>query len=480
MDYLRLILKIQNNLEQYKKILEEFETKDINNFAVITFKGVEVCNSMLELILAQKGIKVNERGFVDEESDDIGNKEASYMTPLSYCCSKNGVVPDACRNFLNLIRRCRNQFAHMPGLGKEVIIEFSRALDYFTAWFIEQYINEEELGPEFQMIKSRFFSVEEFILKEKDITLTKSDDTDWEKQLLQKIDSQTEIIVNLIRQVEKLNERSERIENTVNKIDKKLEELAGQINAYQALVERQIEKADTDTEKDRIIQGYADECVERIVKATNANVEKRAFEVERRKLVASIGEQAWKKMDIASQTFLISAKIMYNHLILLDNQTDYSGVCVLVTKAIEVEMSKRFYTRFLRYLDNTYQKDYSKYHTALLARGNKPLKPEKFTMGRIAFAMCYLENKNDSAEQKQQNKDRLMEYSKKELFSGKEDAQISKMLRNYAAAIENIRRKYRNPSAHTDKIHKIDAEKCFDLVLDVEKILKKMLDAFSK
>ena len=78
----------------------------------------------------------------------------------------------------------------------------------------------------------------------------------------------TDIIVNLTKQVNRIDERSERIEDTVNEIDRKLDELAAQINAYQSLVERQIEKADSDIEIDRIIQGYTDECVERIVKAT--------------------------------------------------------------------------------------------------------------------------------------------------------------------------------------------------------------------
>lgn len=479
MNYMGIVLKIQNNLEEYRKIVEVFEKEDIEDFSVIALKGTVVCESMLELILALKGIRVDQGMVIfDDDMQKNGIHTPRHITPLGYCIFEKDIVPDECRNFLNLIRNYRNQAAHISNLDKKMIIEFSRALDYFTAWFSKQYINESVIGTVFAKVKDRFFSIENILSKEDEVVQAHSSDAELIRQLLQKIDTQTDIIVNLTKQVNRIDERSERIEDTVNEIDRKLDELAAQINAYQSLVERQIEKADSDIEIDRIIQGYTDECVERIVKATNSGAEKRALDIERKKLIASIGTAAWDKLDDASKTFLVSAKIMYNHLILLDDQTDYSGVCVLITKAIEVEMSKRFYARFLSYLDVTYKKDYSQYHTALLFNGSKPLKPEKFTMGSIAFAMCYLEDKYDSPAQRKQNKELLIEYTRVKLFPGKSDVEISKLLDEYAAAIEAIRIDYRNPSAHTDQLHQVDAEQCFNLVLDVEKLLKRMLDSF--
>ena len=183
-------------------------------------------------------------------------------------------------------------------------------------------------------------------------------------------------------------------------------------------------------------------------------------------------------MESASQTFLISAKVMYNHLILLNDIIDYSGVCVLVTKALEVELAKRFYSNFLKYLDQKYQHDYSKYPTALLFQGKTPLLPEKFTMGNVAFVLCYLEDKYNSPQSRQNNKTRLLEYSKERLFSRLTLSEIDVLLQNYAKEIERIRKKYRNPSAHTNELKQVDAEECFNLVLDVEKFLKQMLDSY--
>ena len=44
--------------------------------------------------------------------------------------------------------------------------------------------------------------------------------------------------------------------------------------------------------------------------------------------------------------------------------------------------------------------------------------------------------------------------------------------------IEKITKEFRNPSAHTNELGKIDALKCFNIVIDVEKLLKNILDSF--
>ncbi len=39
---------------------------------------------------------------------------------------------------------------------------------------------------------------------------------------------------------------------------------------------------------------------------------------------------------------------------------------------------------------------------------------------------------------------------------------------------------YRNPSAHTNMLQEINAKECMDLVIDVEKLLKRIIDSFDK
>ena len=64
------------------------------------------------------------------------------------------------------------------------------------------------------------------------------------------------------------------------------------------------------------------------------------------------------------------------------------------------------------------------------------------------------------------------------IFSNKGEEEIKKLLNEYACYVEKIRKDYRNPSAHRNAIKKINAKECFELVLDVEKLLKRMLESF--
>ena len=99
-------------------------------------------------------------------------------------------------------------------------------------------------------------------------------------------------------------------------------------------------------------------------------------------------------------------------------------------------------------------------------------------MGNIAFVLCYKEDKFNTIEQNKNNKKELMDYCKNCIFSKYSNEEIEKLLNTYASSIETIRTKYRNPSAHRNQIKRIDAQECIDLIIDVEKLLKKMLDSF--
>ena len=71
-----------------------------------------------------------------------------------------------------------------------------------------------------------------------------------------------------------------------------------------------------------------------------------------------------------------------------------------------------------------------------------------------------------------------MEYCKNSLFSNCSEEEITSTLNEYGQKIEFIKDKYRNPSAHRDEIERIDAKECIDLIIDVEKLLKQMIDSF--
>ncbi len=552
------IRKIQDQLEEYGKLIKVMEKSDIKDFSVIVSQGSFVCEQMLKVLIEEKGYYIDDMGMVHSQNQNVRGK----MTPLGFVVSNKGFLPAQCANFVTLIRIYRNQAAHIKGIDYETAIVFAKALDYFTLWFDDYLTTHDMIGAENRKsFKLSLFSLEEAlkkksdsdnnlktdlqnndnksilqILKDLDNTIKKlktdlqnndnkpnlqilddldntlkklktdlqnnndnksnlqiPDDSDNtlknlktdlqnndENLILQKLDEKTNFLHEYIkREVADLKAQHDKIGHKVDKVLQKIEELAGQIRICQSLVKRMKDNADSDEEVDRIMKAYADECSERIIKRIHSKAEQTNYENEKRKLVISLGENAWRKMEAASQTFLVSAKVMYSHLIELDDVIDYSGVCVLVTKALEVEMNKRFYTKFLEYLDKNYHSDYSKYPTALLYKKRAPLNPEKFTMGNIAYVLCYRENFDDSSIQKHNNKSKLLEYCKAKVFLNKTDLEINDMITKYAEDVEKIRTSYRNPSAHTDELKQFNAEECFNYVLDVEKVLQKMLESFA-
>lgn len=297
-------------------------------------------------------------------------------------------------------------------------------------------------------------------------------------EILKKLDGQRNRLEKYFDIMIESNERGKRIESKIDDLHSKIDAISNQIKTIQSFTERQIKSAQSAEEIERIIETYINECIDNIMRYSQNFTENQNYEIEKKKLIYSIGENGWNKLCEKSKTFLITSKVMYNHLITMNDIVDYSGICVLVTKALEVEMHRRFFMNFLDYLDGKYRKDYKKYHTALLYKYKKPLLSEKFTMGNIAFVMCYLENRHDKQEQKMNNKLRLMEYCKECVFSSYTHDEIEELLTKYASSIEEIREKYRNPSAHTNEIQRTDAEECFNLILDVERLLKIMLDSF--
>ena len=467
MNELEQFEQIKTSLDECKRLVNSLNKEALKDYSIIVFSGARVCNTMLTLLLQQNGYNVD-RGMVIIEKD--GKK--SHWPVLSFGAIDRDFLPKDCRYFMRVIVQFRNQSAHSGGLNYEAAVEFSKALDYFTLWFKEYYLANANIDQELKnVISEKFFSLEKELCADLSFVEKEIGISEGESRILFMIRKQMEQFQNLTKQVG-------RIESKVDEIGKQIRQLSKQIISYQSLVERQIKKAYTEDEIERLISAYTDECAERIIEKTHSSSEEKILEQEKLKIISSMGKSAWNKLDETSQTFLISAKVMYNHLILLNDVIDYSGVCVLVTKALEVELSKRFYSNFIKFLDSKYQKDYTQYPTSLLDQGGKPLSLERYTMGNIAFTLCFIESRHDSLTQKANNKSKLLEYAKECIFSSYSQNQIETMLYDYAKSINTIRYKYRNPSAHTNEIKRIDAEECFNLVLDVEKLLKRMLDSF--
>lgn len=281
-----------------------------------------------------------------------------------------------------------------------------------------------------------------------------------------------------------MNEGFAGINKKMDSLSQKLSDLSNRIAGYQSLVERQLELASCEQERDLIIHGFTEECIERIVRETNVLLGRSFYNHEKEKLIASFGEPAWNKMDESSQNFLITSKVTFEKFISMADVVDFSGVCLLVTSALENELTKRFCTGFIAFLEEKYQNNYEKFPPALLSRYSKKCKPTNAKHFEIGSTLCIFNPCNPdwklTKEQQECTQQELLDYAKNRLMKKCPEEKILSTFEKYAGTINDIRIKYRNKAAHTDALTRTDAKECFDLVIDVTKFLREMLDSFDE
>ena len=73
----------------------------------------------------------------------------------------------------------------------------------------------------------------------------------------------------------------------------------------------------------------------------------------------------------------------------------------------------------------------------------------------------------------------MVEFAKAKLLTDMSDEEILDTLAEYGEEMAIITNEYRNKAAHTNELKRVNAEMCFDMVLDVEKLLKRMMDSFA-
>ena len=462
---------IINNINYLLNDFENILKSDKNNEVKI-FKGSIITESLLNLIILKNGFLLK--------------NNASFYEILEFSIN-NDIIPSQCAKFLNVIRIYKENTQSIEN-PNNLVSTFLNAFTYYLTWFDEYYSKNYRVNPVNiknccdiinLLSEDKLFSLDANVKmgnifnQQNNFSTSSHLDNVKLDLILKQLDNQNDSIIQILEIVLKTL-------NLTQDINEKIDIIADNLNKIQSHTEKLIDTAVTEDELDRIIHVHTNQCIENIFEYKTDILYDDNYNQEKIKLMDSFGQNAWNKLSTNSKTFLITSKLMYNKLLNQAEIVDYSGICVLVTKALEVEIFKRFYTNFLNFLDEKYNKDYSKYHTALLFQNRIPLLPEKFTMGSIAYVLGYKKDRYDSTAQIKNNKLRLMEYCKYCIFSGYSQEKIEKLLNSYASSIEYIRINYRNPSAHRNQIGRINAKECFDLIVDVKKLLKQMLDSFDE
>ena len=227
------------------------------------------------------------------------------------------------------------------------------------------------------------------------------------------------ILEKLLPRFERIEANQRMISNQIGDLSKQIASLGEKLVDYQTLMKRQLNMVSSDEAKEQILSAFTDVLIDKIKSEIITQYDRREYNNEADTLKESFGD-TWEKLQPSTRKFLVSSKLLYRHQILLGDQTDYSGVCVLITKSLEVELSKRFYADFMKYLTEHYDRQeasnserYLDFPTFMIKR-KRPLQAKDFSLGSVAYFFCYKRGDKLTEDQWNKNKRRLVEYCKSE------------------------------------------------------------------
>ena len=495
------VREIDNELILFRELFNL--ESEYHNFLLIP-QGGRVIQHLTEFLVRNKEIITNN----------------IYDVPLKDFLDKYNYIPKPINDSILKINELRKDAVNRLKSEEELYKLLPEYLEIFNEvlkWFGDFYLNFLNLNEIIKEINQTIIFVDDEIKSKKqtgnkeennryglETNLVEDSNITNERKLIFEL---TQEIRELRQELKELKETAEDTNETVNevkeiaedtnktahtidyKMDQFLEKFEVFYNDYKKDQEEISKKLEsnlfTDEEKNKFMKKFTEKCVEEITNCVDKTIAKKDFKREQNRLIKSLTDENWKKLSEQSQTWLTTSIITYKGIKKLNNVVDYSGVCLLITKAIEIELRKRFYKGFSNYLNKHYHKNYYEYHTSLLKnpphyKHNYRLKKNSdCDLGRITYILCYKKDKDITDEKIHQNNlDKLIEYSQPKYFKDLDDKKVGDLLKTYGEYVDKIRRDYRNPSAHTGALDKDKANDCFDYVFRKTEVLKTMLDSF--
>lgn len=199
-------------------------------------------------------------------------------------------------------------------------------------------------------------------------------------------------------------------------------------------------------------------------------------------IVKSMGKSAWEKLSYIGQKCLISSELTYHDMKDYNQLYDFSAVCIQVSKAVEYELTRRFFVLYIPYLEVLYDKtnnpdDFFDNIPHVIKKkernGIRILKEQEVTLGTIPFIVGL---NLDGVITDQSAYDEFEGYASKELLLHSQD--VKKTLAKHIKYIVRIKNDYRNKAAHKNPLDVVSARSCLDYVIEVQRTLGQMLDDY--
>lgn len=482
------ILDIQKSIESVLNIFNYFKQMDaLDDYSVPIIKTAQTAERILAVLLTEKGC-ATESGIVTHDSEGNPVPVGSLPAFVRDNWEKLG-IPYQISRFVAVVWQYRNVAVYGKLVSYSECVIFAEAFSCFVTWFVYESDTIGKLGAAFRQsfLKSIHTFKNQFVYwtmvdncSQEQVFSTDGFDRAMAEGFERKEDANAliqQFLEPILQSIDDVKSGVARIEKNVDKMAEQLSAIYDSMVDYQALLGRQISIAASEDEIDRMIKAYSDEVTDRIAREVTAQMAAQEFETEQKRLRESLGESIWQRLDESSREFLTTAKITYSNYGKISAAVDYSGVCLLVTKAVEVEMSNRLCRDYMAHLKEKYpaRSDRRKYPAPMLNKYGRPIRAKDFTLGSVVYVTGVRFDDALSEDEKQTVTDEIMDFCRTKLMVGKDDAYIEDALEQIADGIEMIRKDYRNPSAHTNQLQKVNARECFDLVLDVEKLLKTII-----
>lgn len=246
------------------------------------------------------------------------------------------------------------------------------------------------------------------------------------------------------------------------------------VNAIQEEYERKLaNKTLSDDEKEELYQAFS----ERILKESgklckgSSNEKRKAIEDE---VKSNFDIDSWNKMNSNSKKFLVTARLVYNFLCDTDDTLDFACVCVSMAKALENELFCKLYEKLLNHYEYN-EIRIEEWNPGVTKKYNKKLCVREFTLGSIPHILGNKEKYKNNVGKAEKIRKELITILKADVFiSTLDDTQIDDFLGQLDKWVDDIT-EYRNKAAHKEPLEIVDAKKCYDILIIVEKALIKFI-----
>ncbi len=244
-------------------------------------------------------------------------------------------------------------------------------------------------------------------------------------------------------------------------------------NLHHFLVGIKSIKADEfkDWQKAKLIQ---DRCAEKILEQKFEGVD--CIDCLNRAL-NSIGEDTWQKMDKISQKLIVSAEILLER-IPANSDFDYAAVCLTATKALEIEMGKRYFVDYIKY---SHDNNIRNLTSGLIKDGTCTRSEAEFSFEFLEGITGYSvdENGEMSVIPKYSGDNMVfLDYAYKQLTDTSSKQDSEEMVMNQVFAANVIKTNFRDAAALGDRLTYNDARECMDYLIDEQRAFGIILEQF--